>query len=252
MRYFVTSSDDTRRERYVTRLKEQGYEVIDQYCDDAVIITLGGDGSILYAARNYSDPTILPARTSGSEGHKTELDANKLLTAVERLETGRQGEDYQITRHCKLAAYSGGKELNDDFDALNDISLHHASPVLAAVFATRICDRDMTYEFERIIGDGLVVATPFGATAYYQSITGGTFTDGIGVAFNNVHTPMDIPEYVLLSDEGVVEVEMLRSEHASSAVLTRDNDIEMYELSLGEVIKIRPSDNSVELVELEG
>lgn len=113
----------------------------------------------------------------------------------------------------------------------------------------RIRDRGETYEFERIIGDGVLVATPFGSTGYYRSITGGTFSEGLGVAFNNVHTPVDTPRYVLLSEGGVVEVEMLESEHASSAVLTRDNDGDTYELSVGEEIEIRAADETVELLQ---
>lgn len=102
--------------------------------------------------------------------------------------------------------------------------------------------------FDRLIGDGVLVATPFGSTGYYRSITGGTFSSGLGVAFNNVHTPMDAPQYIHLSPDAVVEVEVLDSEHASSAVLTRDNADEMYELRIDEPITIQLTDREVELV----
>jgi len=38
---------------------------------------------------------------------------------------------------------------------------------------------------KEFIGDGLVVATPFGSTGYYRSITDSYFELGIGIAFNN-------------------------------------------------------------------
>ncbi|UPV73904.1 hypothetical protein M0R89_15340 [Halorussus limi] len=52
--------------------------------------------------------------------------------------------------------------------------------------------------------------------------------DGLVVTF-----VFNWPEYMVLPDDSVVEVEMLESEHASSAVLTRDNTKEMYDLPSG-------------------
>jgi len=112
-----------------------------------------------------------------------------------------------------------GTELQGEFGALNEISLHHASPTLATVFVPRIRDRGETVGFERVVGDGILVATPFGSTGYYRSITGGQFTDGLGVAFNNVHTPVEAPSHVSISAEG--------------------------ELDLGQPVEIRQSDDSV-------
>jgi len=94
----------------------------------------------------------------------------------------------------------------------------------------------------------VLVATPFGSTAYYRSITAGHFSDGLGVAFNNVHTSADTPKYLLLSRDAVVEVEMLNSEHASSAVLTRDNADDMYEMTVGDPVEIRSTDDSIEIL----
>lgn len=249
MRYHVISNDENQRVQWEHKLEDRGFNVVPEYESDAIIVTLGGDGTILYAARNYSDPTILPVRTGDSKGYKTTLDTGRLVDILDRLEAGQEGDAYTVTEHRKLAAYQDNTELQGAFRALNEISLHHVSPILAAVFAVRVRDNGDVYEFERVIGDGILVATPFGSTAYYRSITGGTFSEGLGVAFNNVHTPVDTPEYVMLSADGVVEVEMLDSEHASSAVLVRDNDDEMYDVPVGESVEIRQSEESVELIQ---
>lgn len=246
MRYYVISNDSDQREQWETTLTEHGFDVVDEYESDATIVTLGGDGTILYAARTFADPTILPVRTSGSKGYKTHLESDELVATLEELETGENTGT--VTEHRKIAAYRDGTQLRGAFDALNEIGLHRSSPTLAAVLSIQIRDAGTHYEYERIIGDGVLVATPFGSTAYYQSITGGTFSDGLGIAFNNVHTPVDTPESLVLSADAVVEVEVLESEHASSAVLTRDNDEDMYELAVGEPIEIRQSEATVEIL----
>lgn len=250
MRYFVTSNDDRKRTEWQATLRDRGYDVVDEYDSDAIIITLGGDGSILYAARTYNEPTILPVRTGNSKGLKTVVDENELLSALDRLEAVTDEGTYVATEYDTLAAYRNDEQLQSGFTALNEINLHHSSPVWAVIFAVRIHDGGETYEFERVIGDGVLVATAFGSTAYYRSITGGTFSDGFGVAFNNVHTPVTTPDHVGVSTDAVVELEVVESKRASSAVLTRDNAEETYNMAVGEPITVRHSGKTVELVDV--
>jgi len=251
MSYFVISNDSGDRDRWKGALEAHGYDVVEEYDPDAVVVTLGGDGTILYAARTCPEPTILPVRTGDSKGDRTQLEVDELLSALEAIETGQSGEEYTVVEHRKLAAYQDGRKLRGEFTALNEISVHHASPTLAAVFTARIHDRGETHEFERIMGDGLVVATPFGSTGYYRSITGGWLTDGLGVAFNNVHTPASTPDHVSVSEDAVVEVEVLASKHASGTVVSRDEDDEAYELDVGLPIEIRQSDDAVEILRVQ-
>lgn len=225
--------------------------VVDEYDSDAILVTLGGDGTILHAARTFSDPTILPVRTGNSKGYKTTLEAEQLVATLDELDSGQQGEAVPATTYQKIAAYRDESQLRGVFDAVNEISVHHSSPTKAAVLSIRIQDSDEYHEFDRVIGDGVLVATPFGPTAYYRSITEGTISQGLGVAVNNVHTPVDTPQYLQLSSDGFVEVEMLESEHASNAILTRDNADEMYELPIREPVTIRHSPETVEILTLD-
>ena len=81
---------------------------------------------------------------------------------------------------------------------------------------TRIWLDDELFQAQNI-GDGLLVATPFGSTGYYQSITGGCFRTGIGLALNN---PMTWQGHVVVSEATVITVGVLRG----PAVLVADND----------------------------
>lgn len=249
MHYHVISNDDDRRKHWETTLRERGFDVVEEYDSDAVIVTLGGDGTILYAARTFPDPTILPVRTGRSKGYKTRLETTQLVATLDELEASGEGMSDVCTEYRKIGAYRDGTQLRGGFDGINEISLHHSSPTLAAVLSVRIRDGDERYRYERVIGDGVLVATPFGSTAYYHSITGGTFSEGLGIAFNNVHTPVETPSHMVVSDDAVVEVEMPESEHAASGVLTRDNAEGVYELAVGEPVEIRYSEETVEILD---
>jgi len=248
VQYHVIARDDATADSAAATLDEHGFEVLADYDADAVLVVLGGDGSILYAAREYDAPTILPVRTGTSKGYMTSLDERDLLEAVETLESGREGVDYHVERYRQLAARGDG--LPADYTALNDVCLHHREPTLAAEFEARLHSEAGTRAFEELIGDGLVVATPFGSSAYFRSITGRTFDRGIGVAFNNIHTPRDAPEYVRLPPSGRVEVAVTETAQAATPVLTRDNDPATVVLERGESVEISRAAETVDLLRL--
>ena len=248
MDYVVTSKDADRATRAAETLESHGYDVLDAYRADAIVVVLGGDGSILHAARTYDEPTILPVRTGTSKGHQTSLDAADLLEAVETIETGT---DYRLETHHYLRAASEAADLPAGFTALNDVCLHHREPTMAAEFGVRLHTDARTRAYPDLVGDGVVVATPFGSSAYFRSITGRTFERGIGVAFNNVHWPEDAPEYVRLPADARVEVAVTETENAAAAVLTRDNHPEPVTLEPGAPVEIRQADRAATIVRLD-
>jgi NAD kinase len=261
MRYFVSAAERSVADDCTALLADHGYQVIEEYDDDAIVLSIGGDGSILYNSRRFEAPTLLPVAGTGSEANKIAVDNGAVLDRLADVEDGRAGIDYRIDAHRKLEATHGGDPIEDGFDALNDIHLHHANPVRAAKFTARVIDsagdpgatgatdpEGTVYEADRLIGDGLLVATPFGSTGYYRSITGGTIETGLGVAFNNIHKPADAPRSLALSPTGRIEVELQTTARSSSAVLARDDDPEVYHLDSGEPITIERSERAVGIV----
>ncbi|MFB6079626.1 MAG: hypothetical protein ABEJ81_01295 [Haloferacaceae archaeon] len=247
----MSAKDDALADEYADRLERAGYETLDAYRDDAVLVSVGGDGTVVYNAWHYDEPTILPVAKPDSEGNTIQLDGETFLDGIRALEEGRRGEDYRIETHAQLSAYRDDEELRGDFRALNDLNLHHRSPTHAAKFRVRVVDGDTTYVLDRAIGDGVVVATPFGATGYYRAITGGGFEEGIGVAFNNLHKPRDALDGLVLSDRGCVEVAVHEDENASSVLLARDNDPDAHVLEPGAPVEIRRSEYRVGIVRID-
>lgn len=244
MEYFVVSKNESLAERWRTRLDRGGYDVLDSYHEDAIIVTIGGDGTILYAARTYLDPTIFPVRTADSAGNRTQVDIKHLDSAIETLEA----DAYTLESLPQLSVSVDGSEPRGDFAALNDLNIHHTSSTEAAVFRPRVRSSTLDREFPRLIGDGMLVATPFGSTAYYHAVTDGLFTTGLGVGFNNIHAPADVPTHLVLSADAVVEVDVLSTNTTPDAVLSRDDDPTTYDLEAETTVEISLGDRSVNLV----
>jgi NAD kinase len=270
MRYFLSAADDPIEKDYAELLEAHGYRVTETYDDDAVLLSLGGDGSILYNSRRYEEPTILPVAGPGSEANTIDVDSDTLLGRLADLEDGTRGTDYRLEAQRKLEATREGEPIRDGFTALNDVHLHHADPGRAAKFSARILDEpngdpaadgdpavdsdareETVYGADRLIGDGLLVATPFGSSGYYRSIADGTFRTGVGAAFNNVHKPVDAPRSIVLSEAGRIELSLLTTTRASSAVLARDDDPDVYALEPDEPVSISLSDRVVEIVRFD-
>jgi hypothetical protein len=106
VRYFPISNEPERENRWRERLADHGFDVASEYDPETLIVTLGGDGTVLYAARTREDPTILPVRAGDSQGNRAQFDADSLVGELERLERG--DASLQTTTFQTRTAFQGG------------------------------------------------------------------------------------------------------------------------------------------------
>lgn len=190
--------DDRRRAEAI--LREHGHRVVRR--DPELVLSHGGDGTLLRSERFFPDVPKLTVRVG--VGHR--LCARHALGQVlSRLADGALPRE-ELDR---LELTVGRAR----FFALNDVVLRNENPAVAVRFHI-VVDGVRSREHT---GDGLVIATPFGSTAYFRSVTRTSFGAGIGVAFNNTTRPL---APLRLSVEAVVGVEVVRG----PAVLVNDND----------------------------
>jgi len=127
-------------------------------CDLAIV--LGGDGTLLSAARAVAGRTIpVLAVNLGGLGFLTAIPVNDLFPELERALTGV----HHLTRRRLLhVAVLRGDKVVAEYQALNDV-------VIAKASIARIVDLDVwagdsfVCEYK---ADGLIVSTPTGSTAY--------------------------------------------------------------------------------------
>jgi NAD+ kinase len=197
-------------------VRQRGLELVRE--DPEVVVTWGGDGLLLRSEAAWPGVPKLPLRNSR---HGIKCQPHEIPEALDRLLQGR----LVASRHFKVR----GEARDRVKIGLNEIMVHNARPTSAVRFRIAVNDDPPGHE---VVGDGLVVATPFGSTAYYRTITRGSFREGLGLAFNNSIEPVD---HTVLPEDSVIRVRITRG----PALLTADNQPEDVEVDDGDEIVIR-------------
>lgn len=129
-----------------------------------VMIVLGGDGSILKAARKCAQSGVpILGINQGRVGYMAELELDE-LSMLDRIVSG----DYRVENRMMLEADVG----NERLFALNEAVLGGAS-VFRIVEIELYCDGNLVSRYR---ADGLIASTPTGSTAYSMS-AGGAIVD---------------------------------------------------------------------------
>ena len=129
-----------------------------------LVIAIGGDGTLLHAARNVAARDVpLVGINRGRLGFLTDVTPEHLREALDAILKG----NYLAERRLTLAARLG-KRAKSSLFALNDIVLQKGDTGRLLDFTTEV---DNVYANTHR-GDGLIVATPTGSTAYALSCGG--------------------------------------------------------------------------------
>lgn len=208
-----------------------------------LVICFGGDGTILHMAKAATRRGIpLLGVNNGTMGfmaelENTELDKLALLATDEYTVDSRGMLDVTVQRDRNIIYH--------DF-CLND-AVVTKGVIARIVYLSIKCDGVQAMECG---GDGVIVATPSGSTAYNLSAGGPIVEPG---ANNIIVTPIcahDVTSRsIVVSDRRVVTVEMSRN-CRRNAYLSVDGG-KAFRLNLGDVATIRRSKMETKLVRLK-
>jgi NAD+ kinase len=208
------------------RLSEEGYAYSEENPD--LVITFGGDGMFLIAERMFPQVPKLLIRDSvvGNKCH--DIDP---IEAIKKYCSGK----YLLEETRKLKATHKGRFEFRELIGINDIVIRNSLPTEAIRFKCRINKSEWS---DILIGDGLVISTPYGSTkgAYFYSITQKSFDKGIGIAFNNT---TEKKEHQVLEESDEIEIEIVRG----IGVIVSDNNRDYVNLEAGDKIKVRLIDD---------
>ncbi len=152
-----------------TALRERKKGMSVRKFDGDMIITVGGDGTLLWTAQQLEKPVpILPVKIEG-HGFLCTIEYKDLLANIKRIFK----KDYTIHDRMRLKCTKARPGLIEKFlhrdypHALNEIVFARKRPSKILDIEFRIDNVPQTF-----IGDGLMFSTPSGSTAYNASAGG--------------------------------------------------------------------------------
>lgn len=212
-------------------LVREGFEVVKR--DPDFVVCFGGDGTVLFGERSFPGVPKLVVKTS-RVCRRYGYAPHELFGVLGKIREG----NFELVEEMKLVGEAGGKKLV----GLNEVQVHLKLPYSAVRFGVSAGGK----EFGDLIGDGVVVASPFGSSGYYAATGGAPFKEGIGISFNNLHNKR-VGGFVV-SEDSVVELSISRG----PAWFLADNDEHFVELNAGDHATVRKAEGVARFICVDG
>lgn len=203
-------------------------------------VVLGGDGTILNAARWLSSTgTPVLGVNLGKLGFLAEFSVSDLKAYWSDISVGKCRIVQRMTLQCELL----GAGANDfRHPAINDVVVQAGGPFRMIELSMQLG----SVEVEDIAGDGLIISTPTGSTAYNMSAGGPIVDPGVRAiiltpicAHSLNHRPL------VIGAEHEVNITAQRVNRGTTIVV--DGQVS-HGFSVGQVLKIRQGRDDLQVV----
>jgi NAD+ kinase len=205
---------------------EKGIEIVSDNPD--IVISYGGDGTLIMSEALYPAIPKVILRNSAVCKLCSNLENETILDNL-------ISKKYSVKEIEKLEVSVGKEKML----AINDTIIHNKNPRHAIRYKVVIDGKEIPPR--EVIGDGLIIATPFGSSGYYRSITDGIFNVGIGIAFNNSTEQSD---HMVIRSDSIIKIIITRG----PALIFADNQEKEIEVKTGDEITIKKSNNLAKIL----
>ncbi|KAI8469594.1 MAG: ATP-NAD kinase-like domain-containing protein [Monoraphidium minutum] len=182
-------------------------------------VTLGGDGTVLHLASLFDEQPLPPVLcfAMGTLGFLTPFDANDFKACLSRVLAANSAPLYctlRTRKRCEVYDAAGVKVA--EHHVLNDAVIDRGSSPVALLMEVYV-DGSLVTVAE---GDGLIVATPSGSTAYSMSAGGSMVAPSVPCTLITPMSPHSLSFRPLIIPEGsllTVRVPPFARSHARAA-----------------------------------
>jgi NAD+ kinase len=164
--YFYYKKEGELEEKVISLIemaKENGFQVVEDYALANIIVSIGGDGAFLQAVQktNFrSDCLYVGIRTDETIGLYCDFHLDERETMLQSITESL----LEVRRYPVLEVRIDDKVT---FKCLNECSIQ------SSIIKTFVIDVFIdNLHFETFRGDGMLVSTPTGSTAYNKSVNG--------------------------------------------------------------------------------
>lgn len=254
MRIGIAVNKERKPEAYLPSLeiaywlKEKGHDIFVNPNEDVFreeldfVIAVGGDGTVLHTADQIAEYEIpLVGINFGHRGFLCNIKENEIYKKLGDILEG----NYGIIQKTRIQAevFNDGKMIKE-VDALNEVLIGGINRTVFLEIETI----DKTKSFKsRIMGDGVIIATETGSTAYIINAGGPVLiTDVFGVVANNAFFDSDFllanTKSFVTSVNAVFKIVIINTFKDNLPFLVADGQRD-YRLKEGDSVKVRMSKN---------
>jgi len=200
-----------------------------QKTDFAVVF--GGDGTILGAARQLCETKVPVIGVNvGKLGFLAEFSSKELTEQFDRIIKGDVPIEKRMIMHCDV--FRGGTSIFSS-TAVNDAVITSGAPFNMIEMKLAIQEQQLAV----CIGDGIVVSTPTGSTAYNLSAGGPILSANLSAIVITALSPHSLSfRPIVINAESELKIELVRINKQTTLLL--DGQIQQT-LQLGDVVGIQ-------------
>jgi NAD+ kinase len=245
MKFGIVSSKDIKKTQELSEklrefLGQKGQEVVDDLIRAEVVVTLGGDGTLLHGScKNIELGVPFVGINLGNLGFLTAAEVSRWQEAMQQIIDGKYFISERMTIEATIGQSSIVNRQSTIYRALNEI-------VVKAAY--RVVTLEITVNGEKFLnisGDGVIVSTQTGSTGYSLS-AGGPIVDPDLDCF--LITPVNaqglpVPS-ALLSPKDEIEVKVIKGDDVSLII---DGQVHIH-ISQGQSVKIKRGEYRVKLM----
>jgi len=221
---------------------EQGNDIPGTDC----ILVLGGDGTLLKAARDTAGLGVpILGVNLGALGYLAEVEKNNVEEAIDRIFEGRYQTEERMMLHAQIM--QPGKDFSLS-SALNDITITRCGSLQIIPFNIYVNGKLLC----KMNADGVIVATPTGSTGYNMS-AGGPIAQPAGKMI--ILTPICAhtlnSRSIVLSPDDEISIEIEKGKDGTGITVEASSDgNEKVQLKTGDRITIRKSEKTATIMKL--
>ena len=212
--------------------------------DAECALVLGGDGTLLQAARDLVDhPIPLLGINMGTLGYLAEIECRNIKPALDKLITGEFSIEKRMMLHG--VAWHQNRQMLSDV-ALNDIVISRNGRLRVVDFNVYV---DGVY-LTSYSADGIIISSPTGSTGYNLSVGGPIVAPQASLMLLTAIAPHTLNSRPIVLPEDVEIVIEIASSHGTDmdgAEATFDGDTSV-KLNAGDKIVITKSEHKVKMI----
>jgi len=208
-----------------------------------VILTFGGDGTMLSTVRRIHDANKpLLGFHLGNLGFLAQLTLDNYREKIERLLKG----EYSVEERMILEAQVEDPDQSYRMYALNDIVISKGNTPRMVRFRILVDGQVMNHYHS----DGIIIASPTGSTAYSLSASGPILTPDLNAVVINPICPHSLTNRpIVINADRIIDMDFQTIENGGHITADGQN---FFPLSIHSRVRIRKADFTVKLIRVQG